>query len=39
MFITYVTGPRGQRQIDSTPYLPAKIVSREVLLRRIPTKP
>lgn len=39
MFITYVTGARGQRQIESTPYLPAKIVSREVLLRRIPTKP
>lgn len=39
MFITYVTGARGQRQIESTPYLPAKIVSRAVLLRRIPTKP
>lgn len=39
MFVTYLTSPRGQRQIESTPYLPAKIVSREVLLRRIPTKP
>jgi len=39
MFITYVTSPRGQRQIERTPYLPAKIISREVFLRRIPTKP
>ena len=35
-FITYLTSARGQRQIEQTPYLPARKVSREVFLRRTP---
>ena len=33
-FLTYVTGPRGQRQIEATPYLPAEKILREVVITR-----
>lgn len=33
-FVTYVTGQRGQRQIEATPYLPAKKFLREVVITR-----
>jgi ABC-type phosphate transport system substrate-binding protein len=33
-FVTYVTGPRGQRQIEQTPYLPATLAPRAVVLSR-----
>lgn len=33
-FLTYVTGPRGQRQIEATAYLPAKKILREVVITR-----
>lgn len=35
-FVTYVTGNRGQRQIEQTPYLPATLVPRSVVLNREP---
>lgn len=31
-FVTYVTGPRGQRQIEQTPYLPATLTPRTVVI-------
>lgn len=31
-FVTYVTGPRGQRQIEQTPYLPATLTPRSVVI-------
>jgi len=33
-FVTYLTSPRGQRQIEATPYLPARKVLREVVITR-----
>jgi hypothetical protein len=35
-FVTYVTGNRGQRQIEQTPYLPATLVPRSVVIDREP---
>lgn len=33
-FVTHLTSPRGQRQIERTEYLPARQVPREILLNR-----
>ncbi len=33
-FLTYVTGPRGQRQVEATAYLPAKKILREIVITR-----
>ena len=35
-FLTYVTGARGQRQIEATAYLPAQKVLREIVITRPP---
>ena len=34
MFVTHVTSPRGQRQIEQTEFLPARQVPREVFINR-----
>ena len=38
-FVTYVTGPRGQRQIEQTPYLPASLIPRAVVIGLDPVIP
>ncbi len=35
-FVTHLTSPRGQRQVERTPFLPARQVPREIHLNRRP---
>lgn len=35
-FVTHLTSPRGQRQIERTEFLPARVLPREILLDRRP---